>query len=635
MRHRFLVITLLLLLLGTWGAKASNTKADSLYTVLQRNLAQGWNTWDVRSVLTHVYMPYAFAIDINLVDSQGKRVNHFLIGDRGNYAPRLKPYSHTYDGYYTKISVFWHGHHFMIETAAEGSNNMILITPEKNNRSGAKIIVHPKSIWMRGNIIESQDGSFMIGPKDKSLQVSGHIIGQFSARNKNEQFISLDSPIAVCCGKEMTLAQVQTFIKLHADAFIESKKAQYGADYDCYNGMQTVLGWDTFYDPSIRKVISPVSRIWSSQWFASSDFGGFTLFCWDTYFAAMMFAVDNKALAYANATEITKAITEQGFVPNSYYSNGFKSRDRSQPPVGSLAVWTIYKTYKDKWFLELLYQELLTWNRWWDKNRQDQGLLCQGSSPYEKITYFRNEYDNNTRYGAILESGLDNSPMYDGVTFDNKKHLLEQNDVGTTSLYIMDCDYLAKIAEEIGHTEEAQELRDRGEGYRKRMSALWNEKDGFYYNRSTQDGNFNKRTSPTNFYPFLAKVPTNKQAKRMVKEHLLNPKEFWGEYVIPATPRNDKAFTDNEYWRGRIWGPLNFLVYMGLRNYAFPQIRKEFAEKSKRLFLQSWLKDGYVFENYNANTGQGDDTLRSDKYYHWGALLGYISLIENGAVDVS
>lgn len=75
--------------------------------------------------------------------------------------------------------------------------------------------------------------------------------------------------------------------------------------------------------------------------------------------------------------------------------------------------------------------------------------------------------------------------MYDGVTFDNKKHLLEQNDVGTTSLYIMDCDYLAKIVEEIGHTEEAQELRDRGEGYRKRMSALWDEKDGFYYNRST------------------------------------------------------------------------------------------------------------------------------------------------------
>lgn len=609
-------------------------QAKEQYLSLQRQLAQGWNTWDVRSVLTHVYMPYAFAIDLNLVDSQGKRINRFLIGDRGADAPRLKPYSHSYDGYYTKIAVTWHGHHFTVETASEGTKNIILITPANDNKPGAQMVVHPKTIWMRGNIVDSQDGSFVIGPKDKSLQVSGHIVGNLSRRNRHEQFVSLDAPIAICCDADMSLEQAQSVIKKHALQFVQEKKALYDKDYDCYNGMQTVLGWDTFYDPSIRKVISPVSRIWSSQWFASSDYGGFTIFCWDTYFAAMMFAVDNKALAYANATEITKAITEAGFVPNCYYSNGFKSRDRSQPPVGSLAVWTIYNTYKEKWFLELLYNELLTWNRWWDKNRQDQGLLCQGSSPYEKVTYFRNEYDNNTRYGAILESGLDNSPMYDGVTFDSQKHLLEQNDVGITSLYVMDCEYLAKIADEIGRKADAQELRNRGDAYRNRMSAFWDEKDGFYYNRSTRNGQFNKRTSPTCFYPLLAKAPTSKQAKRMVKEHLLNKDEYWGKYIIPATPRNDKSFNDNEYWRGRIWGPLNFLVYMGLRNYDFPQVRKEFAEKSKHLFLQSWLKDGYVFENYNATTGQGDDTLRSDKFYHWGALLGYISLIENGKTNL-
>ena len=133
--------------------------------------------------------------------------------------------------------------------------------------------------------------------------------------------------------------------------------------------MQTILGWNNIYDPGIRKVITPVSRIWSSEWFASVDFGGFTLFCWDTYFASMMLAVGNKALAYANAVEITKAITESGFVPNCYYSNGFKSRDRSQPPVGSMAVWTLYQQYGDKWLLELLYNELLSWNNWWIENR--------------------------------------------------------------------------------------------------------------------------------------------------------------------------------------------------------------------------------------------------------------------------
>ncbi|WP_407933757.1 hypothetical protein, partial [Bacteroides cellulosilyticus] len=32
------------------------------------------------------------------------------------------------------------------------------------------------------------------------------------------------------------------------------------------------------------------------------------------------------------------------------------------------------------------------------------------------------------------------------------------------------------------------------------------------------------------------------QAERMIKEHLLNTDEFWGEYVIPSVPKNDPAF---------------------------------------------------------------------------------------------
>jgi hypothetical protein len=69
---------------------------------------------------------------------------------------------------------------------------------------------------------------------------------------------------------------------------------------------------------------------------------------------------------------------------------------------------------------------------------------------------------------------------------------------------------------------------------------------------------------------------------------------------------------------------------MGLRNYDFPEVRKELSEKSMNLLLKSWLKDGYVFENYSSTSGQGDDVENSDKFYHWGALLGFITLIEEG-----
>lgn len=68
----------------------------------------------------------------------------------------------------------------------------------------------------------------------------------------------------------------------------------------------------------------------------------------------------------------------------------------------------------------------------------------------------------------------------------------------------------------------------------------------------------------------IGKVANATQAIAMVKRHLLNPTEFCvGQctYAMPSIARNDPAFKDNSYWRGRIWGPMNYLVYLGLRRY--------------------------------------------------------------------
>ena len=56
----------------------------------------------------------------------------------------------------------------------------------------------------------------------------------------------------------------------------------------------------------------------------------------------------------------------------------------------------------------------------------------------------------------------------------------------------------------------------------------------------------------------------------MIAKHLKNPDEFWGKWVIPSIAFNDPAFKDQDYWRGRIWGPMNYLVYLGLQNYNDP-----------------------------------------------------------------
>ena len=93
----------------------------------------------------------------------------------------------------------------------------------------------------------------------------------------------------------------------------------------------------------------------------------------------------------------------------------------------------------------------------------------------------------------------------------------------------------------------------------------------------------------------------------------------------------DPDFPKQRYWKGAVWPPLNFLVYLGLRNYGFTDARNELADKSRALFLKEWRRKGYVSENYSSITGSGDDErLSSDRFHSWGTLMGIISFIEAG-----
>jgi hypothetical protein len=633
--RRYLLVFVAIICLGSCrkNAEIDNVSALLEYDQMQRSIAKGWNTWDTRSVLRHVLLPYGLSVDINLVSADGKRANRFFIGDRQEGAAQMRPGAHSYDGYYTDITASWNGLKLRVESGADGMSNVIMITPLEGSGKGGKIIVSVNSLWQRANYVTVNDHQFTVKIIAGDQQLEGEIAGAYIETKNNEIILSADKPVVIHCGKTTDLQQARRYLDDHYANFVEANKKKYGKNYEEYNAMQSVLAWDNIYDPTINKVITPVSRIWNVGWGNNPALGGFVLFCWDTYFASMMLSVDSKELAYANAVEITRGITEEGFIPNFYTENNYKSRDRSQPPVGTLAIWTIYQKYQDKWFLELLYPNLLKWNRWWDKNRKTDGLLCWGSTPYEPVTYRYWELVGvNETYGGALESGLDNSHMYDDIPFDPERNQQRLNDVGLNSLYVMDCNLLARIADELGQKKDAAELRRRSKDYAENMTRLWDGNDGYYYNLRTDTKEFNKRTSPTNFYPLLAKAPTNEQAEKLL-QHLMNPEEYWGDWIIPATPRNDPSFDDNTYWKGRIWAPLNFLVYLGLRNYDTPfinDVRRQVSEKSQNLLLKSWVSDGYVFENYNATTGQGDDVANSDKFYHWGALLGYISLIEQG-----
>ena len=113
----------------------------------------------------------------------------------------------------------------------------------------------------------------------------------------------------------------------------------------------------------------------------------------------------------------------------------------------------------------------------------------------------------------------------------------------------------------------------------------------------------------------------------MIRGYLLNPTKFGGPLTIPSAPRDDPAFENQDYWRGRIWGPMNYLIWRGLGRYESPiarQARQQLSQNSMDLFLNEWRAKGHVHENYSATGADSDTSQTTDWFYHWGALLGLI-----------
>jgi putative isomerase len=604
----------------------------TLYQEMQRNLAQGWNTWNTRSVLSHVLLPEGFAINLGIREYVGRRyLKEALVGRKGQRDELVRPGPHAYDGSYTELGITGTGYDLLVQSAVDTGDQVILVTPRAFYRKPPLLVAESGILWNRPGSLTRQENVLVADfPGGRQVQVYGTKPSQvdpYIAAQTPYLAMQLDSPVGISTGRKRSLEEIQAIVQRNQAAHAKNAEA-YQDLSEVYKAIQTVMAWDTVYEPEKDRVVSPVSRIWNVNW------GGYVLFDWDNYFAAFMASIDNKEIAYANAVEMTREITETGFVPNFASPYGLKSRDRSEPPVGALMVREIYRKYREEWFLEEVFDNLLQWNRFWHEHRQFDGLLCWGSDPYEPWmdTHFELE-GINQRQGAAWESGLDNLPVYDDVPFDSKTHLLQMQDTGLNSLYVADCEALADIADILGKKAETLELRQRADQYRQALKTLWNDELGTFCNRRTDTGKFSPRLAPITFYPLLAKAANQAQAERMMAEHFYNPSEFWGDWMLPTIARNDPAYPDQDYWRGRIWGPMNFLVYLALRKYDLPQAQKDLAEKSKRLLLKEWLENGHVYENYDGNSGVGGNVSNADAFYHWGGLLGIIALIQSGYID--
>lgn len=70
----------------------------------------------------------------------------------------------------------------------------------------------------------------------------------------------------------------------------------------------------------------------------------------------------------------------------------------------------------------------------------------------------------------------------------------------------------------------------------------------------------------------------------MVREHILNPREFWRPFPLPALSADDHGYTDAFLdgdlgcnWRAYTWIPTNYYVFHGLIAYGYAEPARELA----------------------------------------------------------
>jgi putative isomerase len=302
--------------------------------------------------------------------------------------------------------------------------------------------------------------------------------------------------------------------------------------------------------------------------------------------------------------------------------------DRSQPPVCSFIFWMMAERAGAADLIDLAYPKLLANHDWWFRMRDGNGdgLFEWGTTAGIGEGLYR-----STKLGAKNESSMDNSPLHDEAVFNKASGTLESADVGLNSLLVLDAEVLALLAEKRGDAATAQRLRERGKALAERLQQqLWDSDRQIFANRKW-DGGFIRALAPTSFYPLLAGAVDNSQVAALLR-HLADPAKFGGGWGLPSVARDDPTYKDNVYWRGRIWPPLNFLTYHGLKRLGLDAEATCLAEMSTHLFAQSWAKRQCP-ENFSAETGEADDQPDTDIFYGWGGLMPMMGVAE--LIDVT
>ena len=322
---------------------------------------------------------------------------------------------------------------------------------------------------------------------------------------------------------------------------------------------------------------------------------------WDLYFENVYlsyFGVDT--YCFTNLKMFLNREQADGYVNRSL----IKQRDRQhfKPFLAQLAVMGTSMRGDDyEWARSEYYDKLKKYlDRWFAYDGDHNGLPVWNSADH---------------------SGMDNQWSRAGALGS-----FEIEGVDLACYLFRELRAMAIIADKLGKPNDKQAFLDHASRLGKLINdVFWDDQDGFYYDRNEKKNERVKVKSVAGFMPLWAGVATPHRARRIVKEHLLNEKEFWLKYPVASYAKTEPDYYQGSHnecnWRGSTWMPTNYMIFHGLLQYGFKNAARQLAMRTFRMVLD---ENAVTREYYNAETGGGNGQQQ-----FWGfSALGYVMPLE-------
>lgn len=344
------------------------------------------------------------------------------------------------------------------------------------------------------------------------------------------------------------------------------------------------------------------------------------VYYWDSYFTMLGLAASGRVdLVESMVKNFAFLIDHFGFVPNG---NRTYFCTRSQPPLFVLMVELLARVKQDQTilerYLEPLEKEYAFWvsgsgglvddadairrviaadggylNRYWDAS----GLPRPESYAEDLALATESDREASGLYRdirAACESGWDFGSRW----LENGRSMAS---IRTTRIVPVDLNALlyrleASLAEGFRMAGEKQReafFSDRAV-HRKRLIQSWffDEQDGFFADLVLPDLSPSGRLSLAAALPLFLKIATPRQARRVAEK-------IQTEFLRPGGWVTTLCKSGQQWDSPNGWAPLQWIVYVGLRNYGFSAQAEEGARRWVENNVSVYRSSGRLLEKYN------------------------------------